>query len=97
MADVKKAGLLGAALVGGVSVAASAQEFMTQDEIAAMVESMQGGNSGGSVSVGGGGGGGGGTVASGDVTGGGDMQIGGTTGTAIADASGGDSNIAFVS
>ncbi len=93
MADVKKAGLLGAALVGGVAATASAQEFMTQDEIGELVASMQGGNAGGSVSVGGGGG----TVASGDVTGGGHMQIGGDEGLAIADASGGNSNVAFVS
>jgi hypothetical protein len=96
MADVKKAGLLGAALVGGLSAAASAQDFMTQEEIGELVASMQsGGNSGGGVSVGGGGGGG--TVASGNVTGGGDMQIGGDEGLAVADASGGNHNVSFVS
>lgn len=94
MADIKKAGLLGAALVGGVAATASAQEFMTQDEIGELVASMQsGGNGGGAVTVGGGGG----TVASGNSTGGGDMQIGGDEGLAIADASGGNSNVAFVS
>ena len=93
MADIKKAGLLGAALVGGVAATASAQEFMTQDEIGELVASMQGGNGGGSVTVGGGGG----TVASGNVTGGGDMQIGGDEGLAVADASGGNHNVAFVS
>ena len=96
MADVKKAGLLGAALVGGVAASASAQEFMTQDEIGELVASMQsGGNSGGGVSVGGGGGGG--TGAGGGSTGGGDMQIGGDEGLAVADASGGNNNVSFVS
>lgn len=94
MADIKKAGLLGAALVGGVSAAASAQDFMTQDEIGALVADMQsGGNGGGSVTVGGGGG----TVASGNSTGGGEMQIGGDEGLAVADASGGNHNVSFVS
>lgn len=91
MTKLAMAVALGAALVGGMTASASAQEFMTQDEIGAMVAAMQsGGNGGGSVNVGGGGG----TVASGDVTGGGEMQIGGDEGLAVADASGGNFNAA---
>jgi len=93
MADIKKAGLLGAALVGGVSAAASAQEFLTQDDIEARVADMQANSEGSSVFVGGGGG----TVAGSNGGTADQINIGGTTGTAIADASGGDSNVAFVS
>jgi hypothetical protein len=91
MTDIKKAGLLSGALVGAVATSAAAQEYPTQEGIASLVSSMMG-NSGGSVSVGGSG-----TVASGLVTGGGDSNIGSSEGLAVADASGGNHNIAFVS
>jgi len=104
MNEVRKAGLLGGALVGSLAVGVSAQDVPTVDDITADVNARIGESSGGGISVGGGGGtvstggsSGGGTVSTGDIGGGGDMQIGGTEGLAVADASGGNNNISFVS
>jgi hypothetical protein len=93
MADVKKAGLLGGALIGAVATGVSAQTLPTQEGIADLVNSMVG-SGGGSVSVGSSGGG---TSYGGDVTGGGTSNIGASNGLAAADASGGNHNLSFVS
>lgn len=110
--DARKAGLLGGALLGSLAVGTSAQELPTVEGITGDVNARigesggdDGGSSGGGISVGGGGGGtvstggssGGGTVSTGDISGGGDMQIGGDEGLAVADASGGNNNVSFVS
>ncbi len=92
MNEMKKAGLLGGALVGAfASTAAMAQE-MSSEDITAMVNGMVAeGVSGIEVAAGGG------VSASGGVSEGGYQQIGSTSGVAIADASGGDHNVSFVS
>ncbi|MFM8593828.1 MAG: hypothetical protein ACKOCK_05485 [Chloroflexota bacterium] len=92
MSEMKKAGLLGGALVGAfASTAAMAQE-MSSEDITVMVNDMVAeGISGMSVSAGGG------FSAAGAVDVGGFSQIGSDSGVAIADASGGDHNVSFVS
>lgn len=87
-----KSVLLATVLAGAIGVSgASAQEFLTQDDILAQVNAAMG--SGGGV-VGIGVGTGDGTVSGSESTGGGDMEIGGTEGTSVADASGGSHNLA---
>ena len=93
MTDIKKAGLLGGALLGALATGVSAQTLPTQEGISDLVNSMMGGNGGGTVSVGGGGG----TVTQGSSTGGGYSNIGGDSGLAVADAGGGNHNVSFVS
>ncbi|MCC6312550.1 MAG: hypothetical protein IT337_00955 [Thermomicrobiales bacterium] len=109
MVDIKKtAGLLGGAMVGVLAAAgAAAQEMPTTDAISADVNARVGaagisiGDAGGTINVGGSGGGsvstGGGTATGGNMTGGDSMNIGGNEGLAIADASGGNHNVSFVS
>jgi len=93
MTDIKKAGLLGGAMVGALATGVAAQaELPTQEGITDLVNSMMG-SAGGSVSIGGGGG----TVSQGTSTGGGVSNIGSTEGLSVADASGGNHNVAFVS
>lgn len=93
MADVKKAGLLGGALLGALATGVSAQSLPTQEGIADLVNTMMG-DRGNSVEVGSSGGG---TVYGGEVTGGGSSNIGSSNGLASADASGGNHNVSFVS
>ena len=102
--DVRKAGLLGGTMVGSLAVGVSAQDVPTVDGITADVGTRIGETSGGTISIGGGGGtvttggsSGGGTISTGDITGGGDSQIGSDEGLAVADASGGNRNVSFVS
>lgn len=102
--DVRKAGLLGGTMVGSLAVGVSAQDVPTVDDITADVGARIGETSGGTISIGGGGGAvttggssGGGTISTGDITGGGDSQIGSDEGLAVADASGGNRNVSFVS
>ncbi len=104
MNDARKVGLLGGALalalVGTAAAGVAAQEVPTTEGITAQVEAAIGA---GGISVGGDGGGtvatggssGGGTISTGDISGGGDAQIGGDEGLAVADASGGNSNVAL--
>ncbi|MGI9254676.1 MAG: hypothetical protein ACR2J8_13110 [Thermomicrobiales bacterium] len=93
MADIKKAGLLGAALIGAVAVDVSAQTLPTQEGIADLVNSMMG-NAGSTVGTGSSGGN---TTYGGTVTGSGESNIGSSNGLASADASGGNHNVSFVS
>ena len=93
MADVRKAGLLGGALIGAVATGVSAQSVPTQESIADLVNSMMG-NAGNSAESGNGGGG---TTYSGEVTGSGSSDVGAANGLASADASGGNHNVSFVS
>ena len=72
-----------AGLLGGTMVGSLAVGVSAQD--VPTVDDITGGSSGG------------GTISTGDITGGGDSQIGSDEGLAVADASGGNRNVSFVS
>lgn len=104
MDNARKAGLVGGAFLGAMATGVAAQEELpTVEGIESLVASRiaeeggisVGGSSGGTVASGGSTGGG--IVTGGGSTGGGSGQIGSSEGLAIADASGGDNNVAFVS